>query len=189
MKDLNLKKIAAEGIKLVQLKGAILKDCEQNKTGGWRYPNTKISSSQLAHDIHGGIHTMGGYMFSSLSATSEDSVLHEILGKSLEYRWVKEVPREPEVSKDVLSHALDSAKIGAIVNIYYSCNESWSMDYRKDEDGWVLYQEYNTRDRQYEEENLNLTAGIRSRVASKLGVECSSTFHEAFDHLVEVISG
>ena len=182
------RRMSAEGNSLESVKEALLKDIRANETGGYNKPIMKITSSALALEVHGRDQTLGGYLYTSYTITSDDLEVNRALDNSMTYRWSKERPSYPTISKLDLAKILHVAKVGTVVYVDFSGNDSFTESYIKAKHGWILVETYHERDARFESEYPTLTSGVRTRIAEKCGLGLSSQFHAAFDIVVNDVA-
>lgn len=138
------------------------------------YRNEAVSDEEVVNTLTSEYYG-GGYMYPG----------SEVSPSKFQARYTTS---SPPVEGDV-EGALEwikTAPIGEKVNSHYNAgNGKHQEEFQKTPNGWVRTFYVCENDCPNQQSGPWLTAGIRERVAAKIGAPLSPTFHQAFDEAVE----
>ena len=178
---------AAEGYTLQQTITAVKAVMERDReeaVKAWEreqakpFPRYEIASGDLVERIHRSVEYRGGYIYSGttwkLAGGDFPSYLHE-------QRWSRPGESRDAAPLEEVQAFVEGLASGEVL----VCRESMGNGvettiYKKTTDGWFVVDHTDSNDQAPAADGF-LFPGIRQRVATKLGVGMSQTFHAMFD--------
>lgn len=178
---------AAEGYTLQQtitaVKAVMKRDHEQAVKAWEReqakpFPRYEIASGDLVRRIHGSVEYNGGYIYPGtywkLAGGDFPSYLHE-------QRWSRPGESRDAAPVEDTQTFVESLCIGEVLVCTVSMGGGVeTTTYKKTTAGWFVIGHTDSNDEPPSYDGY-ICPGIRARVAAKLGVGTSQTFHAMFD--------